>query len=375
MPQSTIPKKGDVLLLAGTQKGALILAGDRLRKSWSVSEMYLAGGEVFHLTYDAREGGTVYAAVNHAVWGPELQLSRDLGATWQGAAEGPRFDSDAGTNLKRLWHVQPGRHEEPGVVYLGVEPAALFKSEDAGSTWHEVAGLSQHSTRELWQPGRGGLCLHSIVLDPSRIETLWVGVSAVGVFRSDDGGRTWHTKNSGIRADYLPDPFPEFGQCPHKVLPGRASGETLFTQTHCGVFRSDTGADEWDDISEGLPSRFGFALGLHSHDPDTLYVIPEDRAIGDVLGGMTRYVTDTRFRVFRSRNRGADWEPLTDGLPQENAYLHVLREGMAVDSLDPCGIYVGATTGQIFHSRDDGDSWELMIDHLPPINSLECTLV
>lgn len=204
---------------------------------------------------------------------------------------------------------------------------------------------------------------------------MWVGISAVGVFGTNDGGQTWHTQNKGVRADFLPDPFPEFGQCPHKLLAHSSTPQVLYQQNHCGVFRSDNGGDEWEDISEGLPSRFGFVLGLHSHDPDTLYVLPEDNATIDNAGGMVRYVADASFRVFRSQNGGKSWEPLTAGLPQHNAYLHVLREGMATDSLDPCGIYAGTTTGQIFHSRDNGDKWELLVEYLPPINSVECVSV
>ena len=217
--------------------------------------------------------------------------------------------------------------------------------------------------------------MHSIVMDPGLSSRMWVGISAVGVFRTTDAEESWHTMNQGVRADFLPEPFPDFGQCPHKLLAHPARPEVLYQQNHCGVFRSDSAGDRWLDVTEGLPSRFGFVLGLHSQDPETIYVLPEDQVLGTDVGGGQRVVTDAKFRVYRSRNGGGDWEPLTKGLPQENAYLHVLREGMATDSLDPCGVYVGTTTGQLFYSRDDGDSWELLLDHLPPILSVECGLI
>ena len=204
---------------------------------------------------------------------------------------------------------------------------------------------------------------------------MWVAISSVGVFGTGDGGATWSTMNAGVRADFEPDPFPEFGQCPHKLLAHPSKPERLYQQNHCGFFRSDDAGQRWLDLSDGLPSRFGFVVGVHSTDPDTVYVLPEDRALDGEVGGGMRYVTDAKFRVYRSRNAGADWEPLTNGLPQRNAYLHVMREGMATDSMDECGVYIGTTTGQIFFSRDDGDSWELLIDYLPPINSVDCGIV
>ena len=313
--------------------------------------------------------------MNDMIWGPEVQISEDLGETWSGSAEQPRFVDRDDLTVKRVWHIEPGRAEEPGVSYVGVEPAALFKSEDGASTWREVTGLTDHPNRDSWQPGLGGLCLHSIVVDPSHRSTMWVGISAVGVFGTIDGGRSWDTMNGGVRADFLPDRYPEYGQCTHKLLTHPARPNVLFQQNHCGVFRSDSEGDGWTDITDGLPSRFGFVLGLHSSDPDTIYVLPEDKVLGEEVGGRTRYVTDARFRVYRSRNSGGDWEPLTNGLPQGNAYLHVMREGMATDNMDLCGIYLGTSAGQIFYSRDDGDSWELLIDYLPPINSVDCGLV
>ena len=240
--------------------------------------------------------------------------------------------------MDKLWHIEPGRDSQPGVVYVGVQPAALFKSEDSGATWNEVVSLTDHPSRGQWQPGLGGLCLHSIQLDPSREDRSWVGISAVGVFGTTDGEQSWTTMNQGVRADYLPDKFPDFGQCTHKLLLHKTKPNVLYQQNHCGVFRSDTFGESWTDITGDLPSRFGFVLGIHSQDPDTIYVLPEDEATEDQVGGGLRYVTHAKFRVFRSRNGGRDWEPLTNGLPQAHAYLHVMREGMTTDALDSCGV-------------------------------------
>ena len=374
MTQGATAEKGDVIVLVGTRKGAFILSSSRERKDWSLSGLHFAGGDVFHMAYDPRSGAIV-AATNYMAWGSEIETSADLGKTWTRSKTAPKFSEDGERQINNLWHVEPGRAEEPGVLYAGVDPASLFKSEDDGATWHEVEGLTSHPSRDSWQPGLGGLCLHSMVLHPTNLDTMWVGVSAVGVFRTDDGGKNWQPLNKGVRADFLPDPLPELGQCTHKLLSPSSQPDTLYQQNHCGVYRSDNGAQSWEDITDGLPSRFGFVLGLHSQDPDTLYVIPEDNVQGTDVGGGYRIVSEAKMRVYRSRNRGNDWEPLTKGLPQENAYMHSMREGMTTDSLDPCGIYFGTTTGQIFHSNDNGDSWKLIFDNLPPINSVDCAIV
>ena len=368
------PSKGDVIVLVGTRKGGFILSSAPDSKDWKVSGPHNPGGDIYHMLYDSREG-SIYSANNSIIWGPSIEFSRDLGESWQQPTEQPKFGVDTEKSVGKMWHVEPGRDFEPGVVYAGVDPASLFRSEDSGKTWQGVHGLNEHPTRDQWQPGLGGLCLHSMVLDPHDGNRMWVGISAVGVFGTGDGGETWHPMNKGIPADFLPDRFPDFGQCTHKLLSPSGRPERLYQQNHCGVFRSDNGGELWNDITEGLPSRFGFVLGLHSQDPDTLYVLPEDKVLGQDVGGGNRLVTDAQFRVFRSRNAGLDWEPMTKGLPQRNAYLHGMREGMATDSLDPCGVYVGTTNGQVFYSRNDGDSWELMVDYLPPINSIEAGIV
>tara|TARA_B100000749_G_scaffold152_1_gene160 strand:- start:485 stop:1192 length:708 start_codon:yes stop_codon:yes gene_type:complete len=235
-----------------------------------------------------------------------MQRSHDLGATWLSPEDPPRFISGIADRVDQVWHVEPGRAEEPGSVYLGVSPAALFRSHDYGSTWNEIASLSKHPSHSQWQPGLGGLCLHSIIPVPSDSNRMWVGISAVGVFGTTDSGETWTTMNQGVRADFLPDPLPDFGQCPHKVLAHHARPELLYQQNHCGVYRSESPGGNWQDITEGLPSQFGFVLGLHSQDPDTLFVLPEDQVLGQDVGGGQRYVTEAKFRVYRSRNGGRD---------------------------------------------------------------------
>ena len=373
MESKTNPAK--LALLVGTRKGTITISGDADRERWDVGDLKCQGEDVFHLVYDARTGSTL-AAINSEVWGPEMRISSDLGATWSSSDGQPRFVGSDGRTVGKIWHIKPGRERTPGVLFAGVDPAALFRSDDYGATWQEVVGLTSHPTREEWWGGLGGLCLHSIVLDPDDDARMWVGISAVGVMGTEDAGESWRLMNKGLRADYLPDHFPELGQCPHKVLTHPLRPRSLVTQTHCGVFRSENGGDSWEDLSIGLPSRFGFVLGLHANDPDTYYVVPEDKVMEDgEIGGNVRYVTDAKFRVYRTRNGGRDWEALTNGLPQNHAYLHVMREGMATDSLNACGIYVGTTSGQVYYSRDDGDSWRLLVDNLPPINSVEVAVV
>ena len=378
MIQAPQARPGDILVLIGTRKGAFLVTGDESRTDWQLAGPFNPGTDVFHLVYDARSGGTIYSASNSMWFGPQVEYTRDLGRTWEQAREQPRFTEKPeyaehdGAAVSRVWHIEAGPGAEPGTLYAGVQPAALFKSTDGGATWHEVRGLGRHPTRSQWMPGFGGLCLHSIALDPEQPGRMWVGISAAGVFRTEDGGENWQPTNRGVRADFNPgDPLPEWGQCPHKLLSHPAQPGLLYQQNHCGVFRTDSYGDEWDDITEGLPSRFGFVAGIHPREPETLFVLPEDEVQGTDVGGGIRYAAGARFRVFRSRNGGREWAPLTHGLPQEHAYLHVLREGMATDSLDPLGIYVGTVNGQVFYSRDEGDHWQLMLENLPPINSVE----
>ena len=371
MTHHASPNNGDILLLVGTRKGAFVFSSDERRINWEMSGPHWPGSDVFHVVYDGRGEGMLWVVRYDPVFGSEVHRSNNLGATWLNSHRGPKIDSDENIKVNALWHVTPGREDEPDVAYLGAEPASLFKTEDAGETWEEVEGITKHWTRDRWEAGFGGMCLHSIILDPDSPERMWVGISAAGVFATEDAGNTWLPMNKGVRADFMPETFPEVGQCPHKLLSHSAKPGRLYQQNHCGVFRSDDGGKGWIDISEGLPSRFGLPLALHPQDPDTAYVLPEDKVVGDQLGGGMRFVTDAKFRVFRTRNAGQDWEPLTNGLPQQNAYLHAMRDGMATDTLDQCGIYVGTSTGQIFFSRDEGETWDLLVDYLPPINSVE----
>ena len=368
--------KSDIALLVGTRKGAFVLSSGSERKKWELSDVHCRGGDVYHFVQDTRNGGAVYAAVNYMIWGAEIHISHDMGKSWTTADNPPKFTERQGTTLNKIWHIEPGRSTEPDVLYAGAAPASLFRSDDGGKRWQEIRSVADHPTSEGWFEGLGGLCLHSIFLDERNSARMWVGISAAGVFGTTDGGENWEPLNKGVRADFMPETFPDVGQCTHKLLGHLASDGLLYQQNHCGVYHSDNGGAAWQDITDGLPSRFGLALALHPYDPNTLYALPEDNAVGEgALGGEFRIVSDAKFRVFRSRNRGADWEALTNGLPQRNAYLHCMREGMATDALNPCGIYIGTTNGQIFYSRDEGDSWELLIDNLPPINSLEVAQV
>ena len=365
--------KPNVALLEGTRKGVFVLTSSADRKKWKLSEVQCRGGDVYHFVQDTRNGGAVYAAVNYTIWGAEIHVSHDLGETWTTAETPPKFTDRDGKTLNKIWHIKPGRASEPNVLYAGADPASLFRSDDGGMNWEEMRSVADHPTSGHWFPGMDELCLHSLALDERNPARRWVGISAAGVYGTSDGGESWKPLNKGVRADFITDGDDlEFGQCPHKLLAHPAKDGLLYQQNHCRTYRSDNGGKTWIDITEGLPSRFGLALGLHPHDPNTLYVLPEDNAITDgEVGGEFRIVSGNKFRVFRSRNGGGDWEALTNGLPQKNAYLHSMREGMATDNLDPCGVYVGTTNGQIFYSRDEGDNWELLIDNLPPINSVE----
>ncbi|MCI0527434.1 MAG: exo-alpha-sialidase, partial [Nitrospira sp.] len=262
-----------VILLVGTQKGGFLLTSELNRKKWEVHGPFLEGSTVVHMVLDPRDNETIFAATSHLVWGSHLQRSRDFGKTWEVPREGPKFPSSSSLTVNSIWEIKPGREEEPGTFYVGVEPAALFKSEDVGNTWTPVEGLFNHPTRPLWQPAKGGLSLHSIILDPTNLQRMFVGISAGGVFRTDDGGRSWQAMNKGVLADYLPNPFPEAGQCVHKLVAHPKRPEVLYQQNHCGVYRSRSAGSSWEDISTGLPSRYGLPIAVHAHDPDTIYVV------------------------------------------------------------------------------------------------------
>ncbi len=354
-------KKGDFLLLVGTTKGAFILRSNAQRSRWDVGGPYFHGHNVYAMAYDDRGGQHRIWASTQNYWGTLLRSSDDFGKSWTNPQQAPiRFPSDTGVSLKNIWQITLGRPEEPNVLYCGVEPAALFETRDAGETWSLVRGLFDHPHRPRWMPGNGGLALHSVVLDPADKQRMYVAISAGGVYRTNDGGSNWSAQNRGIRAMFMPDKYPEFGQCVHKIAihPGRP--ERLFLQNHWGLYRSDNCAESWTDIANGVPSDFGFTVLVHPRNPDCVYVVP-------VESDEFRCACDGRLRVYRTRNGGASWEPLVRGLPQKRAYETVLRDAMTADSFDPVGIYFGTRSGQLFGSRDEGRTWQKILDGLPSV--------
>lgn len=354
------------LLLVGTKKG-LFLFDSADRRRWKMQGPFHAGREINHAVHD-RRNGCIFATVNDSWFGCEVVSSPDLGKSWTAATQNPQFPGDSGLKLDRIWHIEPGRANEPDVLFAGVAPAALFRSDDRGRTWSEVTSLTQHPTRPHWHPGAGGMCLHSIVIDHAQPGQMFVGISAVGVFRTTDNGVTWQTANRGTRAEFLPDKRPEYGQCVHKLLLAPGRPPLLYQQNHCGVYRSADAGRSWDEISAGLPSDFGFPLALHPRDSKTIYVIP-------LKGAEFRCPSENKLRVFRSRDTGNTWEALSKGLPQENVFAGIYREGMAADAQDPAGIYFGTNTGKAFVSRDEGDTWKLLADNLPPIYSIATSMI
>lgn len=354
-----------VLALVGTRKGAFVMESDQARDCWEVRGPYLEGQNVMHMAFDPRSG-TLLAAVGDLWFGSRVHRSTDLGHTWDEPKSGPTFPPETGLTLARVWHVEPGRPEEPGVLYAGVEPAGLFKSCDNGDSWQFIQSLNDHPSRETWQPGAGGLCLHTIVLDPDDLQRMYVAISAVGVFRTTDGGASWQPANTGTRANFTPDQpptYPELGQCVHKVVLNPSTPKRLYQQNHAGVYRSDNGGDQWVEITEGLSSDWGFGISVHPHDADTVWVCPG-------ISGYKHWAPGARLSVYRSRDRGSHWAELTQGLPQKDAYVIVLREGMAVDALQPAGVYIGTNTGQLYLSSDEGDSWRQADALFPSINSV-----
>jgi len=362
-------KRGDFLLLVGTTKGAFILRSNLQRRRWEVGGPYFHGHAVYALAYDPRGNKHRIWASTSSYWGTLLRSSDDFGKSWTNPQQAPiRFPADTGVSLKNIWQITPGRPEEPNVMYCGVEPAALFESGDAGETWSLVRGLFDHPHRPRWVPGNGGLALHSIVLDPSNPQRMYVAISSGGVYRTDDAGQTWTAQNRGIRATFQPDKYPEFGQCVHKIAlhPGRP--ERLFLQNHWGLYRSDNHADSWVDIANGVPSDFGFVVVMHPRNPDWVYVVP-------VESDEFRCACDGHLRVYRTRNAGASWEALSRGLPQKQAYETVLRDSMTADSFDPAGLYLGTRSGQLFASTDDGKTWQKIMEGLPSITCVRCALI
>jgi serine/threonine protein kinase len=362
-------KKSDFLLLVGTTKGAFILRSNALRSRWDVGGPYFHGHSVYAMAYDGRGGQRRIWASTQSYWGTLLRSSDDFGKSWTNPQQATiRFPPDTGISLKNIWQITLGRPEEPNLLYCGVEPAALFETRDAGETWSLVRGLFDHPHRPRWVPGNGGLALHTIVLDPADHRRMYVAISAGGVYRTDDGGATWTAQNRGIRAIFLPDKYPEFGQCVHKIAmhPGRP--ERLFLQNHWGLYRSDDRAENWTDIANGVPSDFGFAMIVHPRNPECVYIVP-------VESDEFRCACDGRLRVYRTRNGGSSWEPLMRGLPQKRAYETVLRDAMAADCFDPVGIYFGTRSGQLFASLDEGRTWNKILEGLPSVVCVRSAVV
>jgi serine/threonine protein kinase len=362
-------KKGDFLLLVGTTKGAFLLRSNIQRRRWEVGGPYFHGHAVYAMAYDDRGGQHRIWASTQNYWGTLLRSSDDFGKSWTNPQEAPiRFPSDTGVSLNNIWQITLGRLDESDVLYCGVEPAALFETRNAGETWSLVRGLFDHPHRPRWMPGNGGLALHTIVLDPVNAQRMYVAISSGGVYRTDDGGATWTAQNRGIRVMFMPNKYPEFGQCVHKIAMHPLRPDRLFLQNHWGLYRSDDYAENWIDIANGVPSDFGFSMVMHPGNPDCVYIVP-------VESDEFRCTCDGRLRVYRTRNSGDSWEPLVRGLPQKGAYETVLRDGMTADSLNPVGLYFGTRSGRLFGSTDEGKTWQKILDGLPSVVCVKSALV
>ncbi len=363
-----------VRVLVGTRKGAFILESDGLRDKWTIDGPHFGGWEIYHLKGSPVDPNRLYASQSNAWFGQVIQRSDDGGSHWTPAGNEFGYAGGPGTHqfydgtlrpweFTRVWHIEPSL-EDPDHLYAGVQDAALFYSNDGAATWNELPQLRNHATGPTWQPGAGGLCLHTIQLDPLSPGRLFVAISAAGVFRSDDHGASWMAKNSGLRSDHIPDPDAEIGHCVHRIAQHPRTPEVLFMQKHWDVMRSDDSGDSWREISGNLPSDFGFVIDVNANYPETVYVVP-------IKSDAEHYPPEGKLRVYRSRTGGDEWEPLTRGLPQHDYYHNVLRDAMATDSLDPCGIYFGTSGGQVYASADDGDSWSAIAENLPGVLSVE----
>jgi hypothetical protein len=385
-----------VRVLVGTKKGAFVLSADGKRNNWTVDGPFFAGWEIYHLKGSPVDPNRIYASQTSGWFGQLVQRSDDGGRTWiqPGVAPGEkteggwppkpsnRFAYDVspengkpltthqwydGTQhpweFKRVWHFEPSL-SDPNTVFAGIEDAALFKSTDGGESWHELSGLRGHGTGPKWQPGAGGMCLHTVILDPSNPDRIYIAISAAGAFRTDDGGKTWKPINRGLKSQYIPDPDAETGHCVHHIAMNQSRPNVLFMQKHWDVMRSDDAGDNWTEVSGNLPTDFGFVVDVHAHEPETVYVVP-------IKSDSEHFPPEGKLRVFRSRSGGNEWEALEKGLPQKDCYVNVLRDAMAVDSLDDCGVYFGTTGGQVYASPDGGDTWAPIVQNLPAVLSVE----
>ncbi|MGI8736019.1 MAG: hypothetical protein DLM53_07765 [Candidatus Eremiobacter antarcticus] len=363
-----------VRVLVGTRKGAFVLTADGKRKDWNVSGPHFAGWEIYHVKASPAEPNRLFASQTSGWFGQLIQRSDDGGKTWEPVGNKFAYDGIAGTHqwydgtphpweFARVWHLEPSP-TDPDTVWAGVEDAALFRSKDGGQTWHELSALREHKTGAGWQPGAGGLCLHTILLDPRDSERMFIAISAAGAFRSDDGGQSWRAVNRGLKSEGIPDPDAEVGHCVHRIAMHPSRPDVLFMQKHWDVMRSDDAGESWREVSGNLPTDFGFPIDVHAHEPETIYVVP-------IKSDSEHFPPDGKLRVYRSRTGGDQWEALTNGLPQQNCYVNVLRDAMAVDSLDSCGVYFGTTGGQVYASADSGDSWAPIVRDLPAVLSVE----
>jgi photosystem II stability/assembly factor-like uncharacterized protein len=358
----------------GTRKGAFVAEADGQRKKWKVSGPHFGGWEVYHLKASPADPDRLYASQSSSWFGQVIQRSRDGGKTWEAVGNKFAYQGATGTHLwydgtphpwefARVWHLEPSP-ADPDTVYAGVEDAALFRTTDGGQSWEELPGLRTHSSASVWQPGAGGMCLHTILLDPVRPGRMFVAISAAGAFRSDDAGATWRPINQGLRSEQIPNPTAEVGHCVHRIAQHRARPDVLFMQKHWDVMRSDDGGESWREVSGNLPTDFGFPIDVHAHEPDTIYVVP-------IKSDSEHYPPDGKLRVYRSRTGGQEWEALTKGLPQKHCYVNVLRDAMAVDALDPCGVYFGTSGGAVYVSPTAGDSFTPIVEHLPAVVAVE----
>src|SRR5271165_4705166 len=363
-----------VRVLVGTHKGGFVLTSDAKRERWDVQGPYFAGWEVYHMKGSPVDPNRIYASQTSSWFGQVIQRSNDGGKTWDAVGNKFAYDGVPGTHqwydgtphpweFKRVWHLEPSL-TEPETVYAGIEDAALFRSADGGKSWTELSCLRGHGSGPHWQPGAGGMCLHTVILDPSDPRRIYIAISAAGAFRTDDGGQTWTPINRGLISPQMPDPNGEVGHCVHHIAMHPSRPGVLFMQKHWDVMRSDNAGDSWQEVSGNLPTDFGFVIDVHAHEPETIYVVP-------IKSDSEHYVHEGKLRVYRSRTGGNEWEALTKGLPQRDCYVNVLRDAMAVDSLDPCGVYFGTTGGQVYASSDSGDRWTPIVRDLPAVLSVE----